>query len=400
MAQKAAAVPEAKDGILDLRNIDLNTNRQPLNGQWYTFDSQLLVPEDIVANGRGFSKLPNTWNELRSSGEGSGYATYALYVLVSPGVKSLALEIPQVYSSYTLWINHDILATNGKPGESEETSVPQWMPQTITFDNPRDTLKIVLQIANFHHFKGGIKDPIYIGSSELLQGNRSLAVGSNLLESILLALLGFAFLVVYLLMKKKKATMYFALLCLTWALRVGFSNLYIFISYMPDFDWNIMIRIEYLTLFLTMIWAILFLGRVFLKETNKFIKYTLVGANIIFSIYTLFVPAKIFTSWLTVYLSFCGILLVYAIIIILRAWINQRAGSTYLTVSFLLGIFIFTYDVFAYEGLFSYNPVIFSIGYVTIFSLMGVVLLLYLDIIKSKKSLSVLTYKDLYGTED
>ena len=62
----------------------------------------------------------------------------------------------------------------------------------------------------------------------------------------------------------------------------------------------------------------------------------------------------------------------------------------------LLGLVVFGYDVFAYEGFFAYNPIIFSAGYISIFSLMGVVLV-HLEVIRSKgKSISKPTYKDLY----
>jgi hypothetical protein len=191
--------------------------------------------------------------------------------------------------------------------------------------------------------------------------------------------------------------LYFALLCLTWALRVGFSNLYIFISYMPDFNWYAMIKIEYFTLFFTQIWAILFLSRVFPKEQNKILKYVLVGSNSFFVAYALLASPVSFTHWIPVYLTFIGFLLLYGTVLVLRAWVNERAGSTYLTFSILLGILIFGYDVFSYEGLFAYNAIIFSAGYISIFTLMGIVLLVNLGIIKSKgESSSRLTYQDLF----
>ncbi len=328
---------------------------------------------------------------------GSGYSTYALSVRVPADVRSLALEIPQIYSSYSLWVNKRLMAVNGRVGKSQEETVPQWMHQTVSFENPGDTLTLVLQIANFHHHLGGSKDPIYLGSSELLQSYRSMAVASNLIESGILALIAVGFLIIYLWMEKKRVIMYFALLCLTWSVRVGFSNLYVFISFLPDFNWHLMIWIEYTTLFLTMIWAILFLSRLFSKEENKIIRYLLVGSNCFFIAFTTLSSPVSFTRWIPVYLTSCGILLVYGTVTVLRAWINQRKGATYLTISILLGLLVFGYDVFAYEGLFSYNPIIFSAGYVAIFSLMCVVLLLHLNIIKTKRpSISILTYKDLY----
>ncbi len=87
--------------------------------------------------------------------------------------------------------------------------------------------------------------------------------------------------------------------------------------------------------------------------------------------------------------------------VVLRAWVNQRIGSTHLAFSIVLALLVFSYDVFSYKGYFDYNPLLFSICYIIIFSLMSVVLLLHLNIIKSKeKAVSMLTFKDLYKNND
>jgi 7TM diverse intracellular signalling len=391
------ANPIAASGFLDLRSVDLKTNRVALQGQWYYFENQLVGPQEIIPSGNMIASFPKLWNDNADAKNGQGYATYALFILMPKEIKSLAVEIPQLYSSYSLYANNNLVAVNGKVGKTKEETIAQWMPQTVTFENNSDTLKIVLQIANFHHYKGGAKDPVYLGAAESMQSKRSMAVIANLIESISLALISISFLCIYFFWDKKKIIMYFALLCLTWAIRVGFSNLYIFISFWPDFNWNIMVRIEYITLFLTMIWGILFLGRVFPKEQNSIVKYLLVLCNCVFLGYALFAAPVDFTHWLTVYLTLCAILLVYATFVVLWGWINQRTGANYLAASMLLGLSIFSYDVFSYKGFFYYNPIIFSVGYISLFSLMGVVLLLNLNILKSKqKSITKLTYKDLY----
>jgi hypothetical protein len=397
-----AAPPKAIKGVLDIHTLDLNRNRVALSGAWIFIDNQLVSPAHVFdPSNERHVEFPQTWNNARASRSGVGYATYGLKVVTSPDDKSLALEFPQIYSSYVLWVNDKIIAQNGRVAMSESEVVPQWMPQTVSFSNPGDTIRIVLQIANFQHHTGGSKDPIYLASSDLLQLQRSTSVTATLIESIVLGLIGVGFLLTFLFTEKKRVILYFALLCLTWALRAGFSNMYIFISFMPDFDWNTMIRIEYITLFMTMMWAILFLSRVFPKEESRIVKALLVGVNVLFIAYALLATPLAFTKWLPVYLSASGVLLIFAAYVILRAWVNQRMGSTHLAFSVLLAVIVFGYDVFSYKGYFDYNPVLFSVCYVIIFSLMSVVLLLHLNIIKSKeKSVSILTYKDLYKNND
>ncbi len=298
------AVPKAEGGFLDLRSVDLNNTRVALRGDWYYFGNQLVSPIDIDASGKTFGYFPKIWNENANAESGSGFATYANTMCLPKGTSSLALEIPQLYSSYSLYSNDNLVAVNGRVGATKDSTSPQWMPQTVSFENTSDTVKLVLQIANFHHHNGGAKDPLYLGSSAILQQKRSMAVTANLVESIALTVIAVTFLGIYFFWSRKKVIMYFALLCLTWAVRVGFSNLYVFISYWPDFDWATMVRIEYMTLFFTMIWGILFIGRVFPKERNTIVTYLLVVSNCVFLGYTIFATPVAFTHWLTVYLVF------------------------------------------------------------------------------------------------
>jgi hypothetical protein len=256
---------------------------------------------------------------------------------------------------------------------------------------------MVLQIANFDHAKGGIKEQIYLGKPSMMKFKRNVSEISKLTESAALFCIGFFFLVLFVFHQRNKATIYFALLVLTWSLRSLFSNLYLAIAFYPDFNWAAMIRIEYITLYLAMIWAILFLTSLFHNEANIILKYGLVFCNVLFTAFSLSSPPRLFTQGLNVYLITSGILLLYGSYIVIRAWGNERAGSGLLTLSIIIGLNIFGYDIFVYEGFSSYDPVIFSAGYVSIFLMMGFALAFHVGLIKAKQNpASTLTYEDLY----
>ena len=51
----------------------------------------------------------------------------------------------------------------------------------------------------------------------------------------------------------KLVVLYFALLCITWSIRSVFSNLYPVMLVLPDFSWEWLVKIEYLTLYFTVI---------------------------------------------------------------------------------------------------------------------------------------------------
>jgi hypothetical protein len=383
--------------VIDARHWKINEEAFAISGPCQYFDQQLLSPSECKGASGSVSEFPSLFKSNNQPEEGIGYATYLLTVLVPTGQRDFALSIPQIYSSYKLWVNGSVVAENGAVGKTAQECKPQWKPQTVEFQTKSDTLLMVLQIANFDHAKGGIKEQIYLGKPAMMKFKRSVSEISKLTESAVLFCIGFFFLMHFVFQQRNKATLYFSLLTLTWSVRSLFSNLYLFISFYPDFNWASMIRIEYITLYLAMIWAILFLTGLFHNEANVILKYALVFCNVLFTAFSLSSTPRLFTQGLNVYLIVSGILLLYGAYIIIRAWGNERAGSGLLTLSIILGLNIFGYDIFVYEGFSSYDPVIFSAGYISIFLMMGFALAFHVGLIKAKQnSASKLTYEDLY----
>ncbi len=385
--------PEANNGVLDVRTWNFREKKIALNGYWNFYKNEFVSGSDSTHTLASISRFPEVWDPSTQHG------TYQLRVVVPSDTGKLAFEFPQIYCSYELWVNGKKVAENGKIGTTRESTTPQWLPQVIPFNIEDDTLGITLYISNFYHFKGGSKEPIYLGTSTMLENHYNQAVKSSLTGSIGLALLGISFLLIYYLREeRKKITLYFSLLCLSWAIRSEFSNIYAFISYFPAFDWSTMVRIEYITLFLTMIWAILFLSRLFPNESSKIIKYILVGTNCFFIALGVITSPVFFTQWLDIYLAIAAILLLYCGVIVVRAWINERSGARYVVACVFLSLALFGYDIFVYEGFFHYyNTVLFSIGYFLIFLMMGVSLLYHLQILKGDSASETLTFEDLYG---
>jgi hypothetical protein len=383
-------------GVIDARQWKLNEGSFALTGFCKYFENQLLTPPECLTTSGVTMEFPNLFTS-NTKDAGIGYATYLLTVLVPHGEKDFALAIPQIYSSYKLWANGNVIAENGVVAKTKEECKPEWRPQTVSFQNDSDTLSLVLQIANFHHAKGGIKESIFLGTASTMTFKRSVSEISKFAESTSLFTIGLFFLIIYIIRGRNKACIYFALLCITWATRSLFSNLYLFISLYPDFDWTTMVRIEYVALYLSMIWSVLFLTSLFHHEANIVIKYSLVFCNIIFTGFSLYAPPRIFTQGLNVYLIVSGILLLYGAYIVIRAWGNERTGSGLLTLSVVLGLNIFGADIFVYEGFSSYDPVIFSAGYVLIFLMMSLALATHINLIKSgQATTTLLTYDDLY----
>lgn len=396
--------PKAIDGKIDLREWSFAGHSVlPLSGDWGFYINQLIAPDQIKKGSipENVIDFPSTWNGISDShNPGIGFATYQLRIILANHIHSLALELPHAYCNYRLWVNETLIAQNGEVSTKAEQSKPQWLPQTVSFQPTSDTLDLVIHVSNFHHYKGGIREPIYLGSADVMLARRNVFITANSILCIGLLLMSIFFVFIYFKSKKTSSMYYFAILCFAWGIRSVFSNHYLFIAIFPNFSWELTVRIEYLMLYCTMIYAMLFLGKLFEEDVNPLIKYALISGNFIFAFTTLFSPTLFFTQLLPVYLSFSGLLILYAIFVVLKAWVYGRKGVWLVISSILLGLIIFSLDLLAYEGLTPFNPLIFYIGYLVFFSLNGLCLL-YVSgfIFKSKKDKSIMRFEDYFGKE-
>ena len=400
MISSSAQSTFARQGTLDLRGYDFSEGPLKLEGEWEFFMSELMDPAELQQSNvpPDYINFPGTWNELSKSRKpGEGFATYHLKILIN-AKEPLALEIPQIYSSYKMWINGKVVAENGIVGNTAENSKPQWLPQTVAIPVEGPGLDIVLQIANYHHAKGGIREDVWLGTENQMFSKRSIAVGSNIFLMGSLIVLTMLFMLLYFIIKNDVGALFFAALCLTWAVRAGYSNLYVMNSFFPDFPWTIGLKIEYITLYLTMIWAVYLVNHIFSHDGSNIFKYLFVGCNAIFSALTLFVSPALFTQFLPVYLSFAGILLIYIIYVLLHAVIYERRGVWFIVSCFMVGVVVFAYDIVSYQAFAHFNALLINSGYVIMFLLMGAGLSLKLGWIrKDMAARDMLTFEDLYG---
>lgn len=387
-----------KEGVLDAREWGFS-KRLPLRGEWILVENKVLDPgASGLKNGRPVS-FPSLWNDMRAGGRGTGCATYSLSVIVPTDVSSWVFEIPPLNNSYNLWVNGKLISSAGYVSDRSEESRPQWIYQLAEYSGNADTLKLVLQIANYHHYKGGATRPIYLGTSEPIEAHFHWALGSSIGESIVLFLTGIFFLT-YFRSGRKKVVLYFALLCLTWSVRAMFSNIYPLAWLLPGIDWEWSVKVEYLSLYFTVVWAALFFHTLFEDISNAVVTYLAVGVNGFFIIFTLLTPAIIYTRWISIYLAVAALVILYGVTMVVRALIIEKDGSWFLMGSIWTGILLFAYDIAAYHISFSYNLVVMNLGYMLIFALTTVGLLYHLGVFRTKDlPRDYLTMKDMYRTD-
>jgi len=361
-------VPSAKKGFLNIIEYDFSKKPLQLNGEWEFYWSELRDIETLSVK-PSYITFPHHW----VGKDAQGYATYRLKILTGENASPLALQVPQLYCAYSLWVNGSLVAKNGTVGTTRKDTQAQWLPQTISF-SATDTINLVLQIANFHHSIGGIKNPIYLGSAQNLLAEQYTSYFVNTVLLGVLGFIGFFFLVIYFFVRKEKVVLYFSLMCMTWALRSIFSEQYLAIYWMPWFDWELALKIEYLTLYLEMAWAILFISNLYPLDTNKIVKRVLLYPNYAFVFLTMATPALVYTTLLTIYLTLAGCLLIYIVFVIMRAMVFERYGAWFSVFGAMALAAAFGYNYLSYQGLFDFYPLAFYSSYLIFFFFLAIAL--------------------------
>jgi 7TM diverse intracellular signalling len=366
-------IPKMISGKMDLRHWDFATQGEiKLEGSWTFYWKRLLPPSKAgTVRSKDYMEFPAIWNDqssLYAKLNGQGFATYTADILIHPSVQLLSLQLPDFYSSYRLWVNGKEVAGNGLVGTSRRNSEAQWLPHTVVFP-ASEILHLVLQVSNFQHHKGGCNDHIYLGAADQLFKKREEAVITNVILFGGLIFIGFFFVILYLFFRSEKAALYFAAICITWAVRSVFTNLYLFINWFPGFDWELGAKIEYLTLYLTMMWSVLFVAKLFPEDTNSKVKYAMLILNSVFILLTLATPAFTYSSLLKVYMVVAWIILSYVAYIVLMAILYNRKGAWFSALSIFMGVVMFSYDMLTHSEVIDSNPFLFNVGYITIFLL-------------------------------
>lgn len=387
---------QAESGILDARAWDFKKSRLPLAGYWIFYHNQFVDQHSIDSASGKDLLFPALWNNTRADGSGKGYGTYSLKVIVPSSLQDFTIEIPQLYNAYTLSINNKVIATVGKIGRDKQETTPAWNHQLVKFSvEKNDTLHLLLQIANFHHAKGGVKEQIFLGISENTEATYKVSKWISTFESGLLFVVGLTFVILYFI-RKQPVALYFGLFCVNWSVRAVFSNLYVVMDWFPDLSWGLLVRTEYMTLYIAMITATIFLHHLFLKmETKPLITYVLIGVNLLFVIFTLVTSPAVFTKSVSLFVTLSAMTVVYGAILVIRALFVGYAGAWFLMASILIGIIVFGYDIIAYQTVLAPNFIFLSCGYIAMFSLTAMGLLFQMNVLKSGASSEMLTYEDM-----
>ena len=333
----------AYKGTLDLSNWDIDT--QPiisLEGEWLFYHERFLEPDvnNGVYSDHGYINVPDLWNDYELEGKKIGaksYGTYGLTILLpeSPREK-LALKIPDMSSSYTLYVNGEEISSNGNVGKSHDEEVPHWKPLVRNIGDKSGQLDILVHVSNFHHMKGGMWESILIGSEEAIYKNRELNLMISLILLGILLISAFYYLIIFSVMKEKAASLYLALFCLMAALREFLIREVAANLVFPNIPFGLFSKLEYITVPSGPILLALSLYGLYPKVFPKKILKIVISPFLAYIAIIIFTPLTVFGHLMNPCLILFILSFIYLFTIIIAAARKNEPGAGLL----LFGTFI------------------------------------------------------------
>lgn len=326
----------AEKGVMDLQSWDWKQHESvPLNGEWEFYWNRLVPPDEFAGTSVRLSMLyftiPGAWNKTMMDGnllQGEGFATYRLKVLLpAQADEMLMLWIPTMNTSYRLWANGQEIAAAGIVGTSKPESRPQYITQIAVAHAQHSQLELVLQVSNYGHQRGGVLKPIKLGSIETITRSKELYIGFDTLLIGSLLIMGLYHMGVFAVRTKEHSMLYFGLFCLLVSLRVALLGEMVLTKAFPDFNWMLLLKLEYLTATLGVPLFVLFFSKLYPCESSRKVNRGLCASMLIYSLFVVISPATVFTSTLIVVQLIIAASIVYIMSIITLALMRQREGS-------------------------------------------------------------------------
>lgn len=327
---------KASEGVIDFSSWELNkTPLQTLNGDWEFYWKRHIDPADYILNDtnqREYRNCHQNWNSYKDSNgknfPAKGFATYRIEVKNLPEGE-LNIVIRNTLCAAAVYIDYDLVAEIGKVGTKKELMEPSWEDRIIPIPEDKKDFIITVMISNFHHRKGGFNDPFYIGKQEDIYALQRQQMMLNGFETSTCLFAGCFFLTLFIFRRKDKTPLFFALFCLTVAIRPFVSGNYMIYSIFPDFNWNLLIHLEYLSLFLPSAFTLLFIRERFPKQSPKKLLKWFAIFMFVEAALSILLPSTIF-SWLVLPHQLLTLIsLIVILVVIIKALKARENGALF-----------------------------------------------------------------------
>jgi len=301
-------------GQLFVTGADLSAPSFLIN-DWEFYPDVLLTPDTYPGDYMVYTDIGERtrFDSLGTRTTPHGCGSYALHIYLPEDMETYALELPEIYSAYRLYVNGRLTASVGNP--TPDSYAPATQSKIVTFDAAGQA-DILLAVSDYSHFYSGLVYPPVFGTFTEVESLHHIRLAFTLIACTV-GLLFSLFYIYFGLRMKQKSPLLFASLCFLMFITPLFPLIHCLWE-LTVFPWY---ALELLSIYLMMFLVIILQNR--LCDTGYYcsristavsaVFCLLAGCYGLFSAYLTVPVMQLFSRCLFVYkLAFAAYLLITA----------------------------------------------------------------------------------------
>ena len=318
--------PRAVDGVLDLRDWDFGKDGTvELRGEWR------IRPNDIsehwattpLPEAAGTIAVPGGWEKHMSTW---GNATLQLDVMLpNEAARLYGLEIQRSSSASRLFAAAKPVASLGKLGTSRAATVSEWS-EAVGYAKLANSVRLTWHISNYHHVPGGPLFAPKLGLPKELNTNRLQYYTFQFSVFGFLLMVGLYHLLIWALQHRDRSVLWFALLCLIFAIRVPASDHVFTLLIDPGLD-TLENRLSLGTFFLGVPMAMQFIESVFPKRWFRYVTRGALAVGVAACLPVAVLPMHLFIQLLQPYQMWMLVVAPFSVVRVLQIPFEGERGS-------------------------------------------------------------------------
>ncbi|MGM7683804.1 ATP-binding protein [Cytobacillus sp. Hm23] len=361
--------PLSEDGVLNLSLWDFEKDGLVrLNGEWELYPNQLLLHEDInntleFTSTPQYVQVPENWinYDLNNYSIGPyGKATFRLIINIDGGDHIFGIKTASIRMSNRIFINGKEIGFSGDPNRKSEYT-PANTPYVKYFTLENGLNEVIVHVANYDFLSsGGIVNSIYFGYQEDISSLRDKALMHDWVQSSLFIVVGLFFIGLYSQRKNDSFLLFFSIHCLFAGLFVAVHGEKIWYLLFPNTPYNIILRIQLISLPIASIFLYLFLYSALREVVSKRIVYVMCTFGALVTVYVILFPnyiSIIFHISLTIFYIYTQL---YATYVMLKAALLSKEGAIYMVFAALAMIVYVVKYLMSFYSIGSENSWLFK----------------------------------------
>lgn len=330
-AAGVVVAPAEESGVLDLSKWD--------------FDASGLVRLD-----------PRSWARYTAGDsrlQGDRHATLRLLVALPPAARNqrLAIYTPYLRTSYQLWVDGRLVASNGAMGPSPQGSRQRYGP-TVGHFRPAGigTIEVVLQVANDVRPEGGLRESLVLGLATAIEvaARRHLATDMVLFGGIFIV--GLYYLGQWALRRSDRSSLYFAMLCTALLTRVAATGDVPLGQLFPGFPWEWLTKLECAAPAATLAVLAMLLRSLFPHDLTARVVRPVAGIAASCAMVVVATPARWFFRWIALYDATLGTILSVLTAVMVVAVVRGRSRAPAFLASVITGTAVILSDMLPWSA--------------------------------------------------